>query len=250
MGASSAYLRSAAARVVAFALPPRCPGCGAVTGEDHSFCADCWRQLDFLGDPACAACGEPFAFDRGPGARCGACLARPPSFDRARGAVAYGEIARKVALKLKYGGRPALAETIARAMARLAGEEGDVLIAPVPLHRWRIWRRGYNQAALIASALARRTGLPLELDLLRRTKATPVLRALGPAARAKALRGAIRVAEPHRAAVEGRAILLVDDVFTTGATGEACARALKKAGAAEVRLLCWARVVREGGERH
>ncbi|WP_157217596.1 ComF family protein [Flavisphingomonas formosensis] len=250
MGAWAAYLKSGIGQVIAFALPPRCPGCGAVTGEDHSFCADCWQQLDFLGDPACAACGDPFALDRGPDALCGACLADRPAFDRARGAVAYGEIARKVALRLKYGGRPALAETIARAIARLADEEQDALIVPIPLHRWRIWRRGYNQAALIATALGRRTGIPVELDLVRRVKATPVLRAMGPAARAKALRGAFRVTGRHRAMVKGRAILLVDDVYTTGATGNACARALKKAGAARVRLVCWARVVRDEAERH
>ena len=247
MGAVLTYLKTGLAQTIAFALPPRCPGCGAVTGEDHSFCALCWQELDFLGPPACAACGEPFAIDRGQDALCGACLANPPALDRARAAVAYGEIARRVALKLKYAGRPALAETIARAIERLARDRDDALIAPVPLHRWRIWRRGYNQSALIAQALARRTGLAVELDLVRRTKATPVLRALGPAARAKALRGAFAVLPAVRPAVKGRSILLIDDVYTTGATGNACARALKRAGAAEVRLLCWARVVRDDG---
>jgi ComF family protein len=228
---------------LAFALPPRCPGCGTVTAGDHRFCLDCWTRLDFLAGPACVTCGEPFELDAGEGARCGACLAEPPPLDGVRAAVAYGEIARAIALRLKYGRRPGLAHTAAAQMERLLPERGDILVAPVPLHRWRIWRRGYNQAALIARALAKRRELDLSLDLLERRKATPLLRGLGPAARAKAVRGAFHVRTARREEVRGRSVLLVDDVYTTGATGNACARALKRAGAAEVRLVCWARVV-------
>jgi ComF family protein len=116
----------------------------------------------------------------------------------------------------------------------------------VPLHRWRIWRRGYNQAALIAAALARRSGSELRIDLLERVKATPPLRGLGRKARRDALRGAFRVPERHRDAIRGRTIILIDDVYTSGATANGCARMLKRAGAAEVQVLAWARVVREG----
>ena len=187
----------------------------------------------------------PFEHDGGGAeAECGACLAYPPRFDRARAAVAYGEIPRSVALKLKYGGRPGVAETMARLMARHLDGGPDALLAPVPLHRWRIWKRGYNQAALIASALARRSGTPALLDALERRKATPFLRGMGPRERAEAVRGAFAVPETRRAAVAGKRIVLVDDVFTSGATANACALALKRAGAAEVQLLCWARVVR------
>jgi ComF family protein len=234
------------AAAIAFALPPRCPGCGVVTPEDHRFCLDCWSKLDFLGEPCCANCGEPFDHDPGPGARCGACLRDMPAIDGMRAAVAYGEIARKIALKLKHGGRPGLAETVARQMARHLVAGDDAIVAPVPLHRWRIWRRGYNQAALIARALGSRHGLPVTLGLLERRRPTPLLRGLGPAARAKAVRGAFAVSPPWRAALRGRKVLLIDDVYTTGATANACARALKRAGAVEVRLICWARVVREG----
>jgi ComF family protein len=238
------------AGAIAFALPPRCPGCGVVTPADHRFCLACWSQLDFLGEPCCASCGEPFEHDHGEGARCGACLREPPAIDGMGAAVAYGEIARKIALKLKYGGRPGLAETVARQMARLiAPGEDAVVVAPVPLHRWRIWRRGYNQSALIARMLAAKHGLPLALDLLERRRATPILRGMGPAARAKAVRGAFAVPADRRAALKGRKVLLIDDVYTTGATANACAKALKRAGAAEVRLICWARVVRDEGER-
>jgi ComF family protein len=238
--------RAVLSTVVDFALPPRCPGCGAIVAEAHSFCLDCWSGLVFLGEPCCSRCGLPFAHDGGGPAECGACLADPPRFDQARAAVAYGETPRKVALKLKYGGRPGVAETMARLIERHLPPGTDAIVAPVPLHRWRIWSRGYNQAALIASALARRRGMTAMLDLVERTRRTPYLRGMGPRERRQTVRGAFRVPERRKAALAGRSVILVDDVFTTGATADACARALKKAGAAHVGLLCWARVVRGG----
>ena len=247
MPAPAAIVRASLRSVVDFALPPRCPGCGVITQEEHSFCLDCWSQLVFLGEPCCMRCGLPFAHEQGGGeAECGACLADPPRFDRARAAVAYGEIPRKVALKLKYGGRPGVAETMARLMARHLPAAAGAILAPVPLHRWRIWKRGYNQAALIAAALGRLGGGDVMADLLERTKATPYLRGMGPRERAETVRGAFRVAERRREALAGREVVLVDDVYTSGATAGACARALKKAGARRVSLLCWARVVRGG----
>lgn len=247
MPALAPAARAALRRVVDFALPPRCPGCGIIVEEEHSFCLGCWSGLVFLGEPCCVRCGLPFEHDGEGEAECGACLADPPRYDRMRAAVAYGEVPRKVALKLKYGGRPGVAGTMARLIERhLPPEARDTLLAPVPLHRWRIWTRGYNQAGLIASALARRTGAVAMLDLIERTKATPYLRGMGPRERRQAVRGAFRLPERSKAAVSGRVVTLIDDVFTTGATADACARALKRAGAAEVHLLCWARVVRGG----
>ena len=231
--------------VVDLALPPRCPGCGMVTESDHLFCADCWQALHFLGGPACACCGEPFPLDPGAGALCGACLADPPAFAAMRAAVAYGDIPRRLALRLKYGGRPGLAVTLAMQMRRLIVTGEDALLVPVPLHRWRLWRRGYNQALLIARALARQTGLPLLPDALERYRATPLLRGLGPRQRRKVVAGAFRVrrAQAHR--LVGRRVVLIDDVYTTGATVNACAQALRRAGAASVTVCCFARVLRD-----
>lgn len=237
-------IRTVGESVLDFALPPRCPGCGTIVAGTHRFCLTCWRGLDFLGEPECRRCGRPFERPMGEDAECAPCLADPRAYDGVAAAVAYGETASAIAVRLKHGGRQGLAETMARLLSRRVELGIDALLLPVPLHRWRLWRRGYNQAALIARALARLTGMPLEVDLLRRAKSTPLLRGLGPRERAKAVRGAFVVAAGGRTRLKGRTVLLVDDVYTTGATADACAAVLKRAGAAEVRLLCWARVVR------
>ncbi|MEA3000209.1 MAG: hypothetical protein QOK17_2042 [Sphingomonadales bacterium] len=244
MPSAAAALRSLAASAVDFALPPRCPACATILPDPHRFCLACWQTLTFLGEPCCVRCGLPFEYGGEGEVECGRCLAEPPPFDRLRAAVAYGEVARGVALKLKHGGRPGVAETLAGFMLRHLDARPDALLVPVPLHRWRIWKRGYNQAALIAAALARRSGLAAAPDILRRTRATPMLRGLGRRERALAVRGAFKVTEEGRALLRGRPAILVDDVFTSGATAGACARALKRGGAASVNVLCWARVVR------
>jgi ComF family protein len=238
--------RAALRHVVDYALPPRCPACGTIVPEPDLFCLECWRSLVFLAEPCCERCGLPFAYEGAADAQCGRCLADPPPFDRLRAAVAYGDTARKVALKLKYSGRPGIAETLAHFMRRQlpACTSDDALLVPVPLHRWRIWKRGYNQAALIASALARRSGLECASDVLRRTRATPPLKGLGRRERALAVRGVFAVEKADRPRLKGRHVILVDDVYTSGATAGACARTLRRAGARSVAVLTWARVVR------
>lgn len=246
-GAVRTGAATAARGLLDFALPPRCPACGVIVPDPNRFCLECWRGLHFLGDPCCRRCGLPFAFAVASDAECASCLGEPPRFDRLRAAVAYGEIARKVALKLKYSGRPGIAETLAALLVRHvrpSEERTDALLVPVPLHRWRIWSRGYNQSALIAASLAKRTGIAAANDLLRRTRHTPPLRGLGRRERAEAVRGVFTLAPGAEAVIPGRRIILVDDVFTTGATVGACAQVLRRAGAAEVEVLCWARVVR------
>ncbi|MCB4860827.1 ComF family protein [Sphingobium sp. PNB] len=237
-------LKTALGPLVDYALPPRCPGCGEIVAADDAFCLACWSGMRFLGAPCCARCGLPFDYDRGDGAECGACLADPPPYDSARAVLAYGDVARTVALRLKYGRRIGLARLIARQMARQVPAARDAVIVPVPLHRWRLWWRGFNQSALIARHLARLTGLPVDNHALLRTRRTRPLRGMSPKTRAKAVRGAFALAPGHM--LKGRAVLLIDDVQTSGATAAACARALKRGGAASVHLLCWARVLPDG----
>jgi len=243
MPASADIARRALRQVVDFALPPRCAGCGAVTVAPGAFCLDCWSGLELIGPPCCARCALPFEHGEGEERLCAGCLAAPPSYDRLRAAVSYGALARTVALKLKYG-RPGVAATMAGLMERHLAAFPDALLCPVPLHRWRIWRRGYNQSALIAASLARRRGLAVQPDLLLRVKGTPPLKHMSPAERLRAVKGAFAINPRHRERVSGRNILLIDDVFTSGATAGACARVLKRAGASQVGVLCWARVVR------
>ncbi len=234
------FLRAFARTIIDYALPPRCPGCGVVTPGDYQLCAECWQSVDFLGAPYCVRCHIPLAME---GLICGPCLAVPPHHDGVRAVMAYGAVARQVVLRLKYSRRISNARTMAVLMARQLGADERVLLVPVPLHRWRIWRRGYNQAALIAGHLAKMTGNALLIDGMSRVRATRSLAGLGRKARADEVRGAFRVPPQHRAAIKGAHVLLVDDVYTSGATSNASARALKAAGARRVEVICWARVV-------
>ncbi|PZQ59340.1 MAG: amidophosphoribosyltransferase [Sphingomonas taxi] len=229
-------------RLVDLALPPRCPGCGATVAAQGRFCAGCWSSLRFLGPPWCDGCNRPFDHHRGEGSRCAACLADPPRHAGVRGAVAYGPVARTVALRLKYAGRTAYAATAAGLMLRHLPPDAGLLV-PVPLHRRRLWWRGYNQAALIAAALSRLSGVPADPRVLERHRATPPLRDRGPRERRAAVQGAFRVPGSARDTIRDRALVLVDDVYTSGATADACVATLRAAGAASVTILAWARVI-------
>jgi ComF family protein len=224
-----------------FALPPRCAGCGDVNEEVGAFCPGCWAKLEWLGNAGCQRCGLPLA---GTEAEiCGRCLADPPKIDRIRAAVAYDDIPRSVALRLKYGRKVALAETMARYMMPLRSDwDEDALLVPVPLHRWRLWGRGFNQSALVASVLGRRWGLRVAPAGLRRVKRTQPLKGMNHSQRRKAMAGAFKASSDLE--LRGKTIILIDDVLTSGSTAEGCARALRRAGAGRVELICWARVVR------
>lgn len=233
-------------RLVDLVLPPRCPRCGGMVGRQGDLCGACWRALRFLEAPVCDRCGiplpDPEAFC------CAACHADPPVWDRARGALRYDPASARLVLAFKNGGRfqavAGFARWMARAGAPLLGESD--LIVPVPLHRWRLWRRGHNQAAILALALGRVTGLPVELGLLKRVRATDSQRGKGASARARNVTArAFAVSGAWRQRLDGKRVLLVDDVLTTGATLGACADILKGAGAIQVNALVLARVARE-----
>ena len=250
IGALLAAFRRAGASAVNLVLPPRCAGCGSIVGSTAGFCPDCWSTLDFLSGPACSRCDLPMETLMAEEALCGACLADPPPYSRVHVPLAYGAATRSIVMRLKYGRKTGFARLMARLMLRRLQDDarGDPtaeppLFIPVPLHRWRIWSRGFNQSAEVAGHLARATGWPLLVDGLHRHKRTPPLRGLGRRDRAKTVRGAFTVRDSARSQLSGRRILLVDDVFTTGATAAACSRALLRAGASSVEVVAFARVI-------
>lgn len=192
-------------------------------------------------------CSRPFGDGIAPGSTCGPCLADPPRHAGIAAATLYNDASRKLVLALKHGSRLGLAPMMGQLMAaRLSGRSGeDRVLIPVPLHRWRLWRRGYNQAGLLGRELARITGTALCVDALERRKATASLGGLGQRARRRELSGAIRVSARGRTCVPGKTVILVDDVLTSGATSEACVSALLRAGAKSVTIACFARVLGE-----
>lgn len=239
----TAGLAAGGRAVLDLLLPPQCLTCDQPVGAPGQFCAACFRNTAFISAPCCDACGKPFEA-AGQGELCDACRARPPAWDAARAALSYDDQARRVLLPFKYHDRTELARALAPLMARAGAAllaRADVLV-PVPLHRWRLLGRRYNQAALLAQELARTSGRPAVLDLLRRVRRTPPLNQLGQRRRMEVLEGAFDV-DPRRGdVVRDARILLVDDILTTGATVEACARVLLEAGAGGVDVLAAARV--------
>lgn len=206
--------------------------------------AEAWSRITFLDNPVCDGCGAPFEFDQGAGVRCPACTASPRAFARARAACLYDETSRDPILKLKHADRLDLAPLFARWLSRAAREllaEADA-IAPVPLHPMRLLRRRFNQSAEIARPLAALSGVAYLPDALVRRRATPSQGGKSGSGRRRNVAGAFAVPDHLAGQVRGRSILLVDDVMTTGATLEACARALLAAGAARVDVAVVARV--------
>jgi ComF family protein len=240
-------LRRLTTALLDLVLPPRCLACGATVTETGTLCAQCWRGITFLGAPCCVCCGMPFDFAIDTPAQCGACARSQPPFSRARAAMRYDEASRRLVLAFKHGDRLHLAPAFGRWMRRARAEllaEADVLV-PVPLHWTRLLARRYNQAAVLAHAIHAANGPPVGADWLLRRRRTPSQGKRGAQARERNVKGAFAV-KPGRA-VEGRRILLIDDVFTTGATVGECARVLRRAGARHVDVLTLARTVRHEG---
>lgn len=227
-------------------LPPNCLTCDRPVDAPGQFCADCFRAAAFVTEPCCGHCGVPFghAGQGGPERLCPACRAHPAPWVQARAALRYDGHAKRVLLPFKYADRPELARALAPMMARAGAAllRRAELIVPVPLHRRRLFARRYNQAALLARALSRLSGVPAVPDMLCRTRPTASLGELSAQARAEMVAGAFAV-RPHRMArLQDRYVLLVDDVLTSGATAAACTEALQAAGAACVDVLVAARV--------
>ncbi len=229
------------------ALPPRCIGCGARVDRSGLTCAACWSALTFIAPPYCVSCGAPFDFAVEGAQRCAPCHAAPPAYDRARAALIYNDGSRGLILSFKHGDRlhaaPAFGAWVARAGAELLSDAD--IVTPVPLHRWRLLGRRYNQAALIARHAGRIANVTHLPDLLVRHRSTPSQAALGHAARARNVAGAFRLSPIHADRVKGSRIVLIDDVLTTGATVSACAKVLRRGGAARIDILTLARVVRD-----
>ena len=228
-----------------FLLPPRCPLCDIRTGEHYTLCGTCFGKLAFVADPLCSSCGVPFDFKATNDDQvCGDCLASPPPFDWAGSALLYNDASRPAILRLKHGEAlemaPWLATMIGRVLAA-GGHDWDVIV-PVPLHRRRLWRRGFNQSAEISRHLGHRIGASFEPGLLLRRRNTPSQGGLSRKARFRNLAGAFELAPDAKARLEGRRVLLVDDVLTTGATVQACARKLRRAGPAMIGVATAARV--------
>lgn len=241
-------MRLGARALADLVLPPQCVLCHKATATPQALCADCWRGLAFIGDPVCLRLGTPFAVDFGVGMLSPQAMADPPAFDSGRAAVHHRGSARKLVAALKYGERLDLVPLLARLMAGAGAgllTEGAVLV-PVPLHRVRLWHRRYNQAALLARELSRLTGLPVIDDALVRQRNTPPQVGLRRPERQQNLAGALTLAPDAKSRLAGHRVVVIDDVRTTGATMNACAHILRKAGAARIDVLTFSLVA--GGE--
>jgi ComF family protein len=240
----AAPFRAVFGRALDIALPTLCPACREQV-RDGGLCASCWSKLSMIAPPYCERLGIPFAYDPGPGVLSMQAISDPPAYHRARAAVRYDDIARALVHALKYGDRIDLAPVMGRWMARAGHEllkDADAII-PVPLHWRRLWARRFNQSMLLSQAISKQAGVAVADAALKRVKATAQQVGLSQSERAQNVQGAFRVPPDRKAEVAGRRVVLVDDVLTSGATSDACARALLRAGARNVDLLVFARVV-------
>jgi ComF family protein len=244
-GAGAVFLRPMLHHLADLLLPPVCISCRRRILSHGLLCGDCFARIDFIAPPLCARLGIPLPYDAGDGALSAAAIATPPVYDRARAAARYSDTMRELVQSFKYRDRheglPLFARWLAKAGAELLADAD--LIVPVPLYPARLWWRRFNQSAMLALAVGRLSGVPVDCAVLRRIKRTASQVGLSAEQRRRNVRGAFKVDRAHAAGVRGRNIVVIDDVITTGATAESCARALKRARAARVDVLALARAV-------
>ncbi|MDG1288059.1 MAG: ComF family protein [Rickettsiales bacterium] len=227
-------------------FPPQCGLCREMVGENGGVCSDCWQKLNFISAPFCSHCGYPHEFDMGQGAQCAACMETTPEYHGHRSVLHFDDASKRLIHDLKYYDKPLMLDTFARWMAQASPEWIDLdeaLLVPVPIHRWRLLKRKYNQSALLAKRLASLQEMHVGYNILTRIKNNPPQASLPRKERLKNLSGAFAVNPKKREAIKGRTIILIDDVMTTGATINACAKQLKKAGSGRVYCLTLARTV-------
>lgn len=226
-------------------LPPTCLACRKPSGASGGLCPQCWQGAGFIERPYCERLGTPFSYDSGGPLISPVAFSDPPAFDRARAAMRFSDVARDLVHLLKYGDRLDLVKPFANWMVRAGDEllgEADAIV-PVPLHWTRLFQRRFNQSAELARAISRQKTLPIIDDALLRVRATPPQVGLARDERAKNVHRAFAIEKACRSKVKGKRIILIDDVLTTGATANACAHVLRRAGAVRIDVLTLARVV-------
>lgn len=240
-----AVLKKALRVVIDFVAPPKCLTCHAAIVDPASLCLSCWSKLNHIDWPVCDVLGTPFAYDQGDGAVSAPAVAAPPNWDRARSAVGYDEASRNIVHALKYRDTMEAGLLMARLMKRAGAtiiRDADVVV-PVPLHRWRLWGRRFNQAAYLAQQITNDLTVECRTDVLGRVKASRSQVGLKADERRKNVAKVFEITPENLGAIAGRRVLLVDDVMTTGATAASCAAVLKTAGATHVDVLTFALVL-------
>jgi ComF family protein len=245
VAAAAQFFAAGGRALVQTVLPPTCLACRKPAGTSGGLCPQCWQGAGFIERPYCERLGTPFAYDSGGPLISPSAFSDPPAFDRARAAMRFSDVARDLVHLLKYGDRLDLVKPFASWMSRAGDEllrDADALV-PVPLHWTRLFQRRFNQSAELARAISRQKTVPVIDDVLTRIRATPPQVGLARDERAKNMHGAFSIEKSLRREIKGKRIVLVDDVLTTGATANACARILRRAGASRVDVLTLARVV-------
>jgi len=233
-------------QIIDMVLPPRCVITGQAVDIQGMISPEAWKDLGFISDPFCVSCGMPLEFEVEKNSACVSCISEPPAFDTARSALIYNDVSKSIILRFKHADQIHIVHSFTPWLKR-AGEEmlaGADILVPVPLHRYRLLRRRYNQAALITRALSTSTGITCLPDAMLRKRATPSQGHLRYGERQKNVHNAFAVNTKHALKLAGKTIVLVDDVYTTGATVKECAKTLLRAGVAKVHVLTLARVVR------